>query len=249
MQTIIYHVPLPHIGDKVTISDINNEYMVNSLESDTPPYDSAIIINTKTNELSRIIVSRGQWQVENYTLPHKVQITQPIMTQPFITQPMMTQPMMTQPMMTQPMMTQPMMTQPMMTQPMMTQPMMTQPMMTQPMMTQPMMTQPMMTQPMMTQHQGLSQYVGQSFSDVDDNTYVLVEILQPDWVIKVVKYDFANGEPNIEQLKHQRSIIYKRSQGKSRYEQAELNKKTGKYIFVKNILDDTPYIIRPTYIL
>ena len=84
MQTLVYNVHLPVVGEHVNISTTDAKYTVSSLEGQSAPYDSAIITNTSTGEQSRIIITRGKWQVEYYNEPHNISFHNPI---PVITVP------------------------------------------------------------------------------------------------------------------------------------------------------------------
>ena len=76
----MYHVHLPVIGENVHISDVDTLYTVTTIENPVPPYDSVLITNTLTNELSRLIIIRGKWQVEYYNIPHEITFTPQLTT-------------------------------------------------------------------------------------------------------------------------------------------------------------------------
>lgn len=37
-----------------------------------PPYDSILVSNLRNNELSRMIITNDQWQIQYYSAPHIV---------------------------------------------------------------------------------------------------------------------------------------------------------------------------------
>lgn len=88
MQTIVYTVALPSINDGVLISNFEDSYVVSSVESEQPPYDSAIITNVQTGDISRIVVTRGKWQVEGLLVPHTISIIPKHVPMPTIRLPM-----------------------------------------------------------------------------------------------------------------------------------------------------------------
>ena len=73
MQTVTYRVQLPHIGDRVLISGIGDTYLIHSIENIQPPYDSILIhpINDY-NDISRLVIINGKWQIQYYNKPHNI---------------------------------------------------------------------------------------------------------------------------------------------------------------------------------
>lgn len=77
MQTITYTLILPRVGDRVTISDVTNIYTVYQIENIRPPYDSVVIRNNTSGDLSRIVITNGKWQVQYYPVEHTITINNP----------------------------------------------------------------------------------------------------------------------------------------------------------------------------
>ena len=72
MQNITYNVVLPQIGDRVRISTVVAPYQVHEMEKKSPPYDRVIIRNNDTQELSRLVITNGEWQIQYYPIAHTI---------------------------------------------------------------------------------------------------------------------------------------------------------------------------------
>ena len=72
MQTVTYISILPSIGDNVTISDVMVPYVVHEIEKKSSPYDKVIIRNNDTGDLSRLVITNGEWQIQYYPTPHTI---------------------------------------------------------------------------------------------------------------------------------------------------------------------------------
>lgn len=71
-QHITYIVHLPVIGESVTISGIPVTFHVYQIESEIPPYDSVLIKNIDRGDVSRLVITNGEWQVEHFNIPHEI---------------------------------------------------------------------------------------------------------------------------------------------------------------------------------
>jgi hypothetical protein len=73
MQVVVYQVSLPRVGRGLTISGFDNIYVVHAVENIQPPYDSVLVhpIND-TDDVSRLVIINGKWQVQYYNTPHTI---------------------------------------------------------------------------------------------------------------------------------------------------------------------------------
>jgi hypothetical protein len=82
-QVVIYTVPLPKLGQLVTVTvgDQSYDYEVTTIETTSPPYD-AIIISTLTDDeessqSSRAVLINGEWKIngmqDNHTITFQSQ--------------------------------------------------------------------------------------------------------------------------------------------------------------------------------
>jgi hypothetical protein len=72
MQTITYTVHLPIVNERVRISGIPTDFIVDSRENPNPPYDRVLIKSLTDNSLSRMVIINGYWQVEGYNKSHEI---------------------------------------------------------------------------------------------------------------------------------------------------------------------------------
>lgn len=84
MQTVVYTIHLPVINEIVRISSIPEDYIVDTIENQQPPYDSVLIRPLDGESLSRLVIINGKWKVEAYNEPHDItfhnRLTQPLIT-------------------------------------------------------------------------------------------------------------------------------------------------------------------------
>ena len=71
MQIIVHTAYRPVINEYVRISGINGEYIIDTIENETP-YNSVLIKSVNNNLLSRLIIINGKWQVEGYNTAHDI---------------------------------------------------------------------------------------------------------------------------------------------------------------------------------
>ena len=70
MQTVTYQVTLPVVNQRVNISTTPIQYTVVLIEKQFPPYDNVLIKPVNSDELSRLVIINGKWQVEKYNDDH-----------------------------------------------------------------------------------------------------------------------------------------------------------------------------------
>jgi hypothetical protein len=76
-QIIIYTVPLPTVGQRMTLTinvdpETVVEYTVRSIEKQTPPFDTITIgpVEGDAPEVSRAVLVNGVWKIEGMQIPH-----------------------------------------------------------------------------------------------------------------------------------------------------------------------------------
>ncbi len=140
MQTVVYNIILPSIGNNVEISNIADRYTVYQIENTMPPYDKIIIRNNLTGDLSRMVITNGKWQIQYYPMEHEItiipSITPTINTQrisipkfpnPTISNPIVSNPTFSNPTISNPIVSNPVVSNPVVSNPIVSNPVVSNP--------------------------------------------------------------------------------------------------------------------------